>query len=255
MRINSIKHRNNPNFSANIEFCNRRTIIRKLFRKDVVNVSEFSSFVKEPKFDVKESRRGRKIGTAGMVMCNAGGITGLDTKNNLVFHLYPRDFIKNNLEANLISLSKKFKETLQKLKKEGKTPEGLIFGGTDTYEHSRELLVILKHFFEVNNIKPTIFWGTDGNKFGYELRDKNIYYNGVNTWLVNVIRKITRNKAVNSFDFIRVSPNDRVKFSNTDWISGKNGSLNKGHIDLTIQDVLKKYNVSPEILDKLQVKP
>lgn len=255
MIINSLNQRNKLNFSANIEFSNRRTIIRKLFRKDVVNVSEFSRFKLVPKYDVKESRRGSKIGTAGMVMCNAGGITGENTSNNFVFHLYPRDFFVKSLESNLITLAQKFNKTLMMLKQEGKKPEGLVFGGDNTYEKSKDLLVVLKHFFESHNIIPTIFWGTDGNKYSYNQKDKNIYYDGINTWLVNVIRKNTRNKAVGSFEYIRISPDDRVKFSDTGWISGKDGNLNKGQLDLTIHDVLKKHGLYPEILDKLQVKP
>ncbi len=143
MKINSLNQRNNPNFSANIQFCTLETLEKKLAKG--VDV-----YTMEPKY-------GKAIGTKGILMCNAGGITGGNTVNNLLFHM-PGNFFLNNLARNLIGLEQRFKETLNAFKQKNRIPQGLIVGGEVDNQHSQDFLVILKHLFDKYKISHTIFW-------------------------------------------------------------------------------------------------
>lgn len=256
--------KNKPNFSANIKFSNLNAIKKSLEKKGI-QVSKECRFalnnegnmiIKEGRYTVESSKRAERIGTLDIYDCNAGGITGGNTKNNLVFHLLPSLFMKN-LSENLVALEQKFRETVSLLKKEKIKPQGLIFGGDTDYADSKDLLVILKYFFDKFKIKPTVFWGTSGRKTN-DYHVKNIFYKGkTDNCLLNLRHYMTdtdlleKNKVLNAFDYVRVSPKDKVKFSDTGWISGKDKNLRKGKLDLSIQDVLRKYGVDPKILESL----
>lgn len=254
--VSSIHQKNKISFSADIKFSTLKKIERNLEKG--INVSKWD-LVANPsiQYSVDEAIHGNKLGTAGILMCNGGGITGGNTDKNLVFHLFG-DFFMRDLAVNFKKLDKKFEETVALLKKENKKPQVLIFGGQERDFESKDLMVILKYLIEKFKLNHTVFWGTkiiNSSDHG----EKNIFYKGkIDTWFVNLnnlgTNFLKKKKVLDSFNYVRVSPNDRVKFSDTDWISGKDGSLNKGQLDLTIHDVLKKYRVSHKILDELQVK-
>lgn len=234
-------HRNNPAFSANIEFCEVNKIEKCL--KQGIEVSGG----RDPLFSIGEAQFGIRIGTMGMQNCNALGITGKKTANNLVMHLCScSECFFNDLSGNLIKLGKKIREAKKVLLAEGEIPEGLIFGGNYFWSHSKDLTVILKYCLEKYGIKPTIFTGA--------IDSKNAFYNGEeNKWLVNGqgLRSLKKQGVIADFSYVRISPEDRVKFSDTDWISGKDCSLNKGELGLTIEDVLNVYEVDPKKLELL----
>lgn len=245
MKINSLNQKNNPNFSANIEFCTLETVEKKLVRG--VNVQTM-----EPEW-------GKKIGTSGILMCNAGGVTAGDTRNNLLFHL-PGNFFLSDLTRNLIALEQRFIKTLNAFKQKNRTPNGLIVGGETENQHSQDLLVILKHLFDKYKIKHTIFWGTENSHpvGGWvnpnDWLEKNIFYDGrKDTWHVNLVKgesnnMLTKREVLDSFNYIRVSPDDRIKFSDTDWISGEERSLNKEPFYIKAEDVLKRNLFNHKII-------
>ena len=233
--------KNKINFSANIEFCDLQVIKDKL--ANGINVRPWKPI------------KGKEIGTEGILMCNAGGITGR-SDNNLVFHVFPTNFFSYNFSENFKYLETMFNKTISSLKQEKKEPQALIFGGDIKIDDSKDFLVILKSLFKKFKIEPSIFWGTGKVEEKTSYKQKNIFYDGnKDTWYVNLNNsgknEIHREDILNSFEYIYVSPEDKVKFPDTGWISGKERSLNKGHIDLTIEDVLKKYKVDPKILESL----
>lgn len=237
--------KNKINFSANIKFCTVEALERDI--KQGIRVSPTSN----AKFSVEEAQHGKEIGTLGMLMCNAGGITGGNTNNNLVFHLFPKDFFAN-LSENFVKVEQKFRETITAIKQEKKEPQALIFGGDVKYDDSKDLLVVLKHFMEKFKINHTIFWGS-GKKNKINFAEKNIFYDGKqDTWNVNLynggLNYLEKEYVLDAFNYVKVSPKDKIKFASKDWISGQDESLNKGQLDLTIEDVLKKYGVNPEII-------
>ena len=237
---NSLYRRNKPNFSANIKF----TPFDVFKNKNVKIVTDTTAI-----------DSGLQIATHDVLMCNAGGITGGNTNQNLLFHLFGDDFLFKFCHISpqkLIELEKKFAQTVAELKKLQLKPRGLIFGGMNKDVESKEFLVVLKYFFNKHKIDPTIFWGTT-EKTGRNYPSKEIFYDGLkDIWNVNIEEcKIKKKHALDAFEYIYVSPQDNIKFPDTGWISGKERSLNKGHIDLTMEDVLKKYKVDPKILESL----
>ena len=240
--------KNKINFSANIKFEELKTFNKKIIQETVVEVGHCIC-------SVEQTQSGKNIGTSGILMCNAGGITGGNTDNNLMFHLYPDRFF-GNLPQNLIKLKQKFQKTLSSLKQEQKEPQALIFGGDIKSEDSKDLMVVLKHFFEKYKIDHTVFWGTGNKNKPLSYSEKNIFYDGnKDTWYVNLMKSgesvLDKEKALDSFNFIEVSSKDKVKFSDTGWLSGKEKGLCKGNLDLTVEDVFRKHGTDPKILEAL----
>ncbi|OGH99965.1 MAG: hypothetical protein A2039_05815 [Candidatus Melainabacteria bacterium GWA2_34_9] len=239
--ISSNYQNNKIGFSANIEFCTLQAFENKLAKG--IRVSTW------------QPQKGKEIGTDGILMCNAGGITGGETNNNLVFHIFPPHFF-DDLSRNFKQLEIKFKETISSLRQEQKGPQALIFGGDVKYDDSKEVMVVLKHFFEKFKIDHTVFWGTGNKNNRFNSSEKNIFYDGnKDTWHVNLVKSgesvLDAANAHNSFDYIKLSSKDKIKFSDTDWINGKDGRLDKGHLYLTIEDVFRKYGVDPKVLETL----
>jgi len=240
------KHGKKVKFTSNIEFTASQVIKNELRRG--VHVSLYDDFT------VDAAKRALKIGTTGVYDCIAGGITGGNTNNNLVFHLMPSGFF-DNLRKNLAELEQKFKETVSLSKQEHKTPQGLIFGGyigdDSDCKQSKDLCVILKHFFDKFKIDCSVFWGSP-YKQGTLCHQKNIYYDGkTDTWLVNLLKLdkngkkdvLSKQQIIDAFSQISISPQDKVKFPDTDWISGRDADFNKDNLDLIKKDVLKKYRI------------
>lgn len=238
--MNPLSKKSNIGFSQNIELHSVQTL-EKAFEQGILVGGR--------------PLHGKDIGSKSIYMCNAGGITGGNTHNNLVFHTFPDSFFGILFRKNLAALKQEFKKTVELLKKEKKEPEAFIFGGDGGFETSKHLLVVLKHLMEQSGINPTIFWGS-GISTG-SCCAKNIFYQGERkTWLANMqawvgsglpFADLTQKMSVlKSFEYIRVSPKDNIKFSDVGWVSGADGSLNKGELDISYKEVLGKYGGLPD---------
>jgi len=200
------------------------------------------------RFTIDEARIGTKIGTKGLIECNAASIYGKNCSNNFVMHLCPdRESFFGNLPDNLIKLCKNFKNAVNLLKNENIKPEGLIYGARykggrliDQNKQSRHLTVILKHLMEKSGIVPTVMAGAQ-----YE---KSIFYNGQDTWYfgANCCQGGEKEYLMDAFEYVRIAPTDRIKFSDSDWIEGKEGSLSKGNLEISFSEVLEKHGLDIE---------
>lgn len=237
--------KNNVSFSAKHRFDNAQ-VVRDLLSKGI-NVSPPVSLGNPaPKYIVSEARRGMKIGTESIDMCNAGLICGGATENNLVFHLEPLKFFKD-LKQNLAELAETFKETAALLREEGKKPCGLIYGGDIRFLDSKELMVVLDGSMKKEGITPTIMWGTGKREFSDH--SKSFFYDGtINTCTLNVHNSYdddftSHDKVMETFNCFRLNVDDSIKFPGFSWQKGGK-DWNKGKMGLSYKSVLKKYGVT-----------
>ena len=244
--------KNQPGFSANHHFLPSSIVKGKIKPENV--------FVKP--------KKGKELGADFIIMCNTSGITGGETNNNMGLHLLGKDIFKD-LVKSFEELNTIFGEIVSALRGEGKIPSGLIYGGEkiNNNNDSQDFMVILKYLFERNGVSPTVFWGTKKADHLENVTEKSrgcyfhksMFYSG-NTddeWSLSLsipgIKECitTKKEVCDAFDYIRIAWGDKIKFSDTDWVSGAGGSLNKGTVGLSIEDVLKKHNVSLGFLDTL----
>ncbi len=157
--LSFINNKNKIGYSANIKFTTYENIKREI--RNGIDINDNSEF-------------GKKIGTSGILMCNAGGITGGNTDNNLIFHIFG-DFFLKNLTKDLKELQKNIRKTLNIFVKEKRKPQAFIFGGESCDKESKDSFVILKYLLEKFKIDHTVFWGTGESNLG-DFFEKNIFY-------------------------------------------------------------------------------
>jgi len=226
-------------------------------RLHVVDYSNFISTSKKgievtstlsDRFVPECGKSGENLWTYGLRNCNSLAITAENSKNNLLLHLCScsKCFFKN-LSENMQQTADKINQTKKLILQEGKTPEGIIFGGDYSAYHSKELTAVLKFLVKAQNIEHSVISGAPG--------DKNIFCNGSkNEIQLNLGYFTKKDDFGNSFECIEFSPNDKIKFSDTEWMNAKEAKVETGELDLSIEDVLLTHNLHPDkVLNSLKI--
>jgi hypothetical protein len=234
---------NRPAFSSHIKFCTKEEFDSHYLQDETVKVGEVDY--------------GRNIGTNGILMCNAGGITGGKkiTDQNMVFHISDVPFFfgdedGKDVSQNLREFSETIKNATNELREKGIKPQGLIVGGDEAVDGSKYLFVVLSSFFKKkeNNVDYSVFFGAE--------EQKDIFYDGnKDEWLIHMAddagNDITRKKDVcNAFSYIKMSPNDDVCFPDS---PKEYKNINKGNLGLTFKDVLDIYEVPSKTRKELGI--